>query len=87
MSWVLRSEGSPQVFPVLQIFRGEVHLRQTFPPQPPPTPGGLHSREASFLSRERQEKRDLWARGAPQARLDPQVNKVFRAWKAERVSR
>lgn len=41
----------------------------------------------SWVLRERQEKRDLWARGAPQARLDLRVNKVFRAWKAERVSR
>jgi len=41
----------------------------------------------SWVLRERQEKLDLWVRGAPQALLDLPVNKVFRAWKAERVSR
>lgn len=42
---------------------------------------------ALWVLRERQEKQDLWVRGAPQALLDLLVNKVFQAWKAERVSR
>lgn len=44
-------------------------------------------RLVSWVLRGRQEKQDLWGRGAPQALLDLLVNKVFQAWKAERVSR
>lgn len=44
-------------------------------------------RLVSWVLRERQEKWDLWARGAPRALPDLLVNKAFRAWKAERVSR
>lgn len=41
----------------------------------------------SWVLRERQEKQGLWVRGDPQGPLDLLVNKVFRAWKAERGPR
>lgn len=41
----------------------------------------------SWVPRERPEKQGLWVRGGPQAPLDLLVNKVFRAWKAERGPR
>lgn len=41
----------------------------------------------SWVLRERQEKQGLWVRGGLQGPLDLQVNKVFRAWKAERGPR
>lgn len=86
-SWVPRSEWTPQVSPILHQLGdmwGEVNLRQTPPCQPQAT---SIQDEASFLSRERPEKQGLWVRGGPQAPLDLLVNKVFRAWKAERGPR
>lgn len=41
----------------------------------------------SWALREKLERQGLWVKGGPQAPLDLLVNKVFRAWKAERASR
>lgn len=53
----------------------------------PPTPDYLRSRCAFFLSRERQEKQGLWARGARPALPALLVNKVSQDWRAERGPR